>query len=64
MTKSLVRKVGHPTVAILAKTGYDAIEADQKMTEGEKIAATLGTAALQILGHVAVEVLADWAEDN
>jgi hypothetical protein len=59
---SAVRAVGHPTVLTLAKKGYDAIAERDDLTPGQRTGAFVGAALLQLLGHVAVEALADWAE--
>jgi hypothetical protein len=57
-----VRAVGHPVVAVLAKHGYSRIVEREDMTPGQQIGAAIGTALLQVLGHVAVEVAADWLD--
>lgn len=60
-----MRAIGHPTVATLAKRyGYDAIAEREDLTPGEQVGAVLATAVLQFLGHVAVEALADFADQD
>lgn len=57
-----VRAVGHPTVATLAKYGYEAIAERDDWTLGQQVGAALGLALLQVLGHLGVEAAADWAD--
>jgi len=59
-----VRAIGHPVVATLAKREYDAIVERNDLTAGEQVGALLGTAALQLLGHVVIELAADWADSE
>jgi len=59
-----VRAVGHPTVTTLAKRGYEAIAERDDWTLGQQVGAVLGTAYLELLGHVAVEAAADWADGD
>jgi hypothetical protein len=59
-----VRAIGHPTVAALAKNEYANIAERNDLTPGEQVGAVVGTAILQLLGHVAVEVVADWADSD
>lgn len=59
-----VRAIGHPTVAVLAKREYVAIAGRDDLTPGQQAGAVLGTALLQFLGHVAVEVMANWADSD
>ena len=57
-----VRASGHPLVVALAKSEYGRIAERSDLSPGEAVGAVLGTALLQFLGHVAVEVAADWVD--
>lgn len=59
-----VRAVGHPFVAALAKEEYDRIVEREDLTAGQQAGALIGTAILQLVGHVVVEAAADWADTD
>jgi hypothetical protein len=60
----IVRAIGHPVVAVLAKGEYDAIAERDDLTSGQQLGVVIGTAILQLLGHAAVEAAADWIDSR
>lgn len=62
--KSVGRALAQSGVITAAQMAHRRIEADESLTEVQKFWAHLGVAALQVGGHVAVNAIADWAEEN